>query len=770
MKRQKTSRAAGVAKSDAERRARSMTTAKGGATGREPQASWIDRHFTQLLIGLCLVGLIIRCIILAGYCGTPLALQPVNDARVYWEWAGDIAAGKVVLDHPFFSAPLYPYLLGGIRWLGAQTTLVYVLQMLGDLAAVVLLASVCRGRFGAGVALLAAGLYLALLEPASAMLRILASSLHLMLVVLVWAALVRVQNRQSWQRLLAVGAALGLLAVAYAPAVLLLPAVAVWLFAICGSRRAPADGVPEESKGCPGAAKAGLATSDAAHTGLMLRVGKALLPAVVAAAIIAPATIHNWYASGGGFFPVQAGGGITLLQGNYANSTGLYTPIPGVSAARELMHDDTQTVYREATGREPHWADVDCYFRDQALHLWRSQPAKLVELAARKLYLFISSRHYADIYPPTDEMAQGVNTRLRLTPLPLPWLTGPALVGLVLMLRRPRAYAPEWMLLALPLLVVVTFFYSPRYRVPAIPIVVIAAAWAFVYALRRRARWPVLGTVVLGLGLGILLEPVNKHFNVDRPSRTATLYNLAYALRLEHRLDEAIDALRKGLEISPQDGPERVMLAEALAEAGRHEEAVVEFRRALSANSAAGELAIKLARSLLALERLADADQVLTAAVEREPHNVMLLAMLASTKYRAGQSGAACAYYDKALYLASNEVPLLIEYGNVLISLGRWDEAHTQFEHALYVEPDNFLANYRMAVIAGHAGRYEEARQRFERVASIQPNNHEIVYDMGYLEMIQGHREEAIRLLRKALELNPNYEPAKDRLRELGQG
>ena len=82
-----------------------------------------------------------------------MAQHPINDARVYWEWAGDIAAGKLVLDHPFFSAPLYPYLLGGLRWLGGQLTSVYVLQMLADLAAVVLLGWTCRRRFGAGVAL-----------------------------------------------------------------------------------------------------------------------------------------------------------------------------------------------------------------------------------------------------------------------------------------------------------------------------------------------------------------------------------------------------------------------------------------------------------------------------------------------------------------------------------------------------------------------------------------------------------------------------------------
>ena len=160
----------------------------------------------------------------------------INDARVYWEWAGDIAAGKLVLTIRSFPHRCTRHLLGGLRWLGGQLTSVYVLQMLADLAAVVLLGWTCRRRFGAGVALGAVALYLLLLEPASAMLRVLASSLHLLLVVAAWAALVYVQERQSWPRLLAAGAALGLLTVAFAPAILLLPMVAIWLF-VLGDRK-----------------------------------------------------------------------------------------------------------------------------------------------------------------------------------------------------------------------------------------------------------------------------------------------------------------------------------------------------------------------------------------------------------------------------------------------------------------------------------------------------------------------------------------------------
>lgn len=68
-------------------------------------------HFTQLLIGLCLVGLIIRCIILAEN-RTPLALQPVTDALSLLGVGGRHCGRQSGSGSSVLSAPLYPYLLG----------------------------------------------------------------------------------------------------------------------------------------------------------------------------------------------------------------------------------------------------------------------------------------------------------------------------------------------------------------------------------------------------------------------------------------------------------------------------------------------------------------------------------------------------------------------------------------------------------------------------------------------------------------------------------
>jgi tetratricopeptide (TPR) repeat protein len=314
------------------------------------------------------------------------------------------------------------------------------------------------------------------------------------------------------------------------------------------------------------------------------------------------------------------------------------------------------------------------------------------------------------------------------------------------------------------------FFYSPRYRVPAIPVIVVLAAWTFAQAWPSRRHWPVPAAAVLAMAIAILLEPVNQHFDADRPSRRKALRNLAYALRAEHRSDDALATLRKCLAISPQDCESRVWLGETLAEANHHAEAVTEFRRALDEQPDDAALTIKLANSLLTLNRPKEAEPALAAAALREPNNPVLLAMLGNTKHLEGQNGAACEYFEKALQLAPGHVGILTDYAVALMNLQRWDAAKDQFRKVLAVDPNNFLAGYRLGAIAEQLGDDAEAQRCFERVLAAHPRNADVIYRVGCLELKQGRRDQALRLLHKALELNPHYRPAQDKLRELEPG
>jgi len=101
-----------------------------------------------LLLGLAIAS---QALILAQQLADdPFARTPINDARVYWDWAGEIASGRLVGTTPFLSAPLYPYLLGILRALGGGLAAACVVQAALHVATVGLLYRVAERRFGFG--------------------------------------------------------------------------------------------------------------------------------------------------------------------------------------------------------------------------------------------------------------------------------------------------------------------------------------------------------------------------------------------------------------------------------------------------------------------------------------------------------------------------------------------------------------------------------------------------------------------------------------------
>jgi len=127
------------------------------------------------------------------------------------------------------------------------------------------------------------------------------------------------------------------------------------------------------------------------------------------------------------------------------------------------MFADAAKQYTLATGRAATWPAVDRYYRDQVVAFWRAEPWRALKLAARKTVHVLHGSELRRHISAAVEIQSGFNPWLRLAPLPVPWVLSVACVGLVMFLRRPIYHAPEWLLLAVPLVVTVIFWYTARY-------------------------------------------------------------------------------------------------------------------------------------------------------------------------------------------------------------------------------------------------------------------------------------------------------------------
>lgn len=612
--------------------------------------------YGQCLAGILLAGSALRAFMARAYLvGNPFAATPVNDAEVYWDWAGRIARGELVLDgRPFFSAPLYPYLLGALRALGASLQTVVVLQVVASVGTAWLLSRVVRARFGDRASLLAAALFLVLLEPASSSLRILASTVHLVFVVLVYAAMVAFQESPGPARAVGVGSALGLLVLSYAPAILLIPILGAWAWW-------------------------GVASSERRRTSACLLVA-------VAGLFVLPATLHNWKAVGE-LVPLQSGSGMTLLQGNQERSRGGYTSVEGISQHRDRMHEDAARLYLRDVGVPGSWNEVDRHFRNRALGFWFGSPSAALVLEARKLAYWLTSKNYAEIYAPLSEIRLGIQRSLLVAPVPTPWIMGLSLLGLAGLLRRPRLHAPELLLTALPLLVVLIFFYSPRYRLPAVPLLVTAAALCVDRALAGGKGAASRAAALFALVLGIASGPSNRALGFDRPMDAVQAQNLAFVLSEQGDPGGAAHWQQRGIDLG-SDGPTAFLdLGTYLRSAGREAEAVDAYVHSLSSEPFRVDFTMELASRLMGAGRFEEAAAILDVAHGAHPSDTQILGMLAVAQFQGGHLAAASESLRQAIGLAPDEPGLRRASANVLLQSRMWREALTQAEALLRLVP-----------------------------------------------------------------------------------
>lgn len=686
---------------------------------------------------ICALGLGSRMMILAGYVRScALAGTPINDAETFWRWAGEIASGTWGLDAPFFSAPLYAYVLGILRRIGVGLTGIYFLQSLATVGTAGLLGWAARRRFDPLTGILAAAIFLLLRESASSALRVLDSTLQLMIGTMAWTTLIAWQSKPSARRAGLAGVTLGLLCLCYAPAVVLVVPVGAWMCWEGGAGRS--------------------------------KVAGAAIAVIAALLTIAPATIHNYRASGE-LFLVRGGAGVTLAQGNQPASEGVYTPVPGVDTRRDRMHRDVMRIYQEATGGERSWSAADRFFRRQATAFWRSEPARAAWLAMRKLWLFLTSRNYSDIYSPNAEIAVGMNGWLRLAPVEVPWLIGPALIGLALMARRPTRYAPELLLFLVPLLIVVVFWYSSRYRVPAIPTLVLASAWALARLGQWREHRVESGIVIGALAASLSTGAINRARGLDVLDLSSPRFSMAYALRVQGRTPEAIEQLRLGLAFDKRSTEKRAALGELLVEIGDYDAGLSELMQAMLAAPQDLGLRLQYGKGLIRAKRFEHAEATLLAARSEAPENPDTLLSLAELYRATDQKERFAEFAALALAKRPDNTQVRQKFADVLMKLGRWDAAKVQIEELLRRAPDDAATCRMLAMVEAQRGDLVSAHAAAERAARLVPGDIGLLHDLAVIEARQGNLDGAAAHLKHALEINPNDEQCAATLRQIEQ-
>jgi tetratricopeptide (TPR) repeat protein len=399
---------------------------------------------------------LVRLIALARLSSSPLLLPGTGDMHFYDEWARQILHGRLTDGFAFYGLPLYAYLLAFLyKLFGSSPFVPGFLQACLDAGTATLLYKIALRLFrdsdkakapGTQAIGILAALAWAFFVPAQAYAAILMPTAGAVFIFwfVVWQ-IVKKECAPSPLRCLACGALIGLSATGVATILFLAPLLLAALFV---------KPLPDTRKLPPWKARA---------------LGAALLVLGLGAGT-SPCWIHNYFVARDPVF-LSAHSGVNFWLGNNPDATG-YPRFPGMRAGQAEMLRDSIDLAQAAAGKELKRSEISRYWSAKARAYIAGNFGAWLKLMCRKVGNFWNAFEYDDLSVIANLRAQGIV-------LPGPhWgiIAALAIPGLLFSLRaRPGS---RWIAAAilLQMLAVLPVFITERYRLAAVPGLLLFAA------------------------------------------------------------------------------------------------------------------------------------------------------------------------------------------------------------------------------------------------------------------------------------------------------
>jgi len=188
------------------------------------------------------------------------------------------------------------------------------------------------------------------------------------------------------------------------------------------------------------------------------------------------------------------------------------------------------------------------------------------------------------------------------------------------------------------------------------------------------------------------------------------------------RLDEAIAAFQRAIELEPDNAHAYRNLGTAYNDQGLLEEAAAAYEQAIALDPEYGEAYCDLAGVYYYLDRLDDAvaagEQGLSLAPAYPAGHVTMGAIY----FSLGRTEEAILQWEEAVRLDPNDDMARSNLGFAYLNQGRLYEAMGQLEEAIELNPDNPLPHDNLGYVYAELGRTEEAIAEFQTYLQLRPD------------------------------------------------
>ena len=402
------------------------------------------QRMRQILIGIIILGAVLRILFLLEISHVPFFYHPVADAKIYVDRAMDIYHGKIFPESvSFHSSPIYPYFIAATYAIGKSLATPRIVQAIAGLANVVVVFMIASSLFNPVVALLSAlwmSVYPIFIYFEGDLMMI-----PLVLFTLNLSCLMFVRYQQTRKRMdLALGGLfLGLSAMGKPDTIMIAPFIALFV----------------------------ILTEKNIKQGLL----RACMLALWVTVSIAPVTVSNFFLLNDAVL-LTSNGGVNFYIGNHHEANGMFHLPQDSGLWDHKLYVSSKEVAEQSMGMPVTPSQVSKFWFGKATEFIVSHPFEFISLTAKKMMLMISrfevSNHHSFYF------FRKWSSVLAYNPLRLSLFVSLAVIGIWLSIAQWRRYTVLYIYLGVTFWIIVLFFVTSRYRLPTVPFYMMFASFA----------------------------------------------------------------------------------------------------------------------------------------------------------------------------------------------------------------------------------------------------------------------------------------------------
>ncbi len=553
----------------------------------------------------------------------PFIAHLIMDSHEYDRWAQEIAGGNWLGSEIFFQPPLYPYFLASIyKIFSRNLDVVYLLQIFLAVGGCYALYRAGRKLANPKVGLAAAALAAAYGVFIFHDVQIIKESLAVTIVCFLLWVLVEARESQKIRIWFFAGMLCGMLSLLRENTLLVVPV----LFLLTYS---------------PG---------EKMHR-FLLKSGTLVLGVVI---ILTPVAFRNWWV-GGQFLPTTFQGGPNFYIGNNPRANGTYQSIvPGKHIPHYERTEPTRIAEQEM-GRSLTPLEVSNFWFRKSLSWAKNHPLDFVKLQLKKFLMFWSWYEWPDAVD--YYYIKQTSWILHVPLIEFGCVFILAIIGLWFIKGRLRAFFPILLFILAWMATTVIFFLFSRYRLPAVPALILLAAIPVVetYEAWKKRRFIKAGILTFILVLAFTLP----HLMGFKPRLDFVHYNLAVLYEGQGQKEKAAEHYHQALSFNPDDFLSCVNLGNHAVQRRDWSEALNWYKKAADIEPNSDGVHCNLAGAYVALGRLEEAEAHFDQALKLNPKNRLALHNKSILLVKKGKLEEALRLNQEVLELSPDWTPAL---------------------------------------------------------------------------------------------------------------